>query len=109
MTFAERLIKVRKERKLSQGEAGKLIGINGDALGRYERGEVSPKIEIAGRIAAALKVPLDYLVGNTDTITDTALLEKVAAIQGLPDEDRRHLLFTLDALIRDAKARQAYA
>ncbi|WP_408733613.1 helix-turn-helix domain-containing protein [Neptunitalea lumnitzerae] len=34
---------------------------------RYERLEVKPSIEIARKIADALDVSLDYLVGNTDT------------------------------------------
>lgn len=37
MTFGERLGLVRKRKKLSQADVGKLIGINGDAYGRYER------------------------------------------------------------------------
>ena len=32
--FGERLTKIRKKRKLSQAEVGKLLGIDGDAYGR---------------------------------------------------------------------------
>lgn len=47
MTFGERLITVRKKKKLSQAETGKKIGISSDAYGRYEHGEVRPTIEMA--------------------------------------------------------------
>lgn len=30
-------------------------------------------------------------------------------IQRLPEKDRDHILFTLDAMLRDAKARAAYS
>lgn len=55
MTFGERLGLVRKRKKLSQADVGKLIGINGDAYGRYERNEVKPTIEMATKIANAHK------------------------------------------------------
>ena len=45
---------------------GKLLGIDGDAYGRYERAEVKPSIEMATKIAEVLEVSLDYLVGKTD-------------------------------------------
>jgi hypothetical protein len=60
-------------------------------------------------IAAALGVSLDHLAGNTDANIDSALLQKIIDIQKLGEEDQKHILTTLDALLRDAKARKAYA
>jgi transcriptional regulator with XRE-family HTH domain len=37
----------------------------GDIIGKYERNEVKPSIEVAAKIANALEVSLDYLVGKT--------------------------------------------
>jgi len=33
-------------------------------VGKYERGDASPSIEVAKKIADALEVSLDYLVGE---------------------------------------------
>lgn len=40
MSFGNRLMTIRKKKKVSQAEVEKHIGISGDAYGRYERGEV---------------------------------------------------------------------
>ena len=109
MTFGERLSIVRKRRKMSQADVGKIININGDAYGRYERDEVKPTIEMANKIANALKISLDFLVGNTDLELDTETLKRVEDISKLPDESKEHIYILLDALIRDFKTKKAYA
>jgi len=109
MTFGERLTLVRKRKSLSQAETGKKIGINGDAYGRYERGEVRPTIEMAVKIAQALEVSLDYLAGNSDIELDKNTLDRVQEVTKLTDKDRDHIYITLDALIRDFKNKKAYA
>ena len=68
-----------------------------------------PSIEVAGKIADALEVSLDYLTGTADMEMDKVMLDRVLNIQQLEQADKDHILFTLDAMLRDAKARQAYA
>ena len=109
MLFGERLLEVRKNKKLSQDYLAKAIGVHAPVIGRYERGEVKPSVEVAKKIAIALGVSLDYLVGNDDIEVDRELIDKVIAIQKLEQRDKEHILFTIDALLRDAKTRQAYA
>ena len=60
-------------------------------------------------MAEALKVSLDYLVGFADYELDHSLTQKILDIQKLNDEDKNSILKTIDALLRDAKARKAYA
>lgn len=108
MTFGERLSIVRKRRKMSQADIGKIININGDAYGRYERDEVKPTIEMANKIANALKISLDYLVGNTDLELDTETLKRVEDVSKLSDDNKKHIYILLDALIRDFKTKEAY-
>jgi transcriptional regulator with XRE-family HTH domain len=109
MSFGNRLALVRKDRKVSQSELAIKAGIHNNVIGRYERGEATPSIEIAGKIAEALKVSLDYLVlGRSDLNVDQSLFEKMLSIQQLPEEDREHILYSLDGLIQHAKTRMAY-
>lgn len=91
MTFGERLITVRKRKGLNQADIGEKIGINGDAYGRYERGEVRPTIEMAVKIADALEVSLDYLVGKTDAELDNATLKRIQDVTRLPEKERTRL------------------
>ncbi|SBV90596.1 helix-turn-helix transcriptional regulator [uncultured Dysgonomonas sp.] len=68
-----------------------------------ERGEATPSVEVAAKLAQVLGVSLDYLVGNTDV-----LLDKVVSIQKLPEEDKKCIMYSIDGLIQHAKTRQAY-
>ena len=109
MLFGERLLAIRKKRKISQEEIAKSIGKHAPLIGRYERGEVKPSIEVAVQIANALGVSLDYLVGLSDMQLEPELKEKMVALQQLNEQDRVDIIKTLDALLRDAKTRQAYS
>lgn len=81
----------------------------GAVIGRYERDEVKPSVEMATQIAAALNVSLDFLVGNSDLHIDKPTLDRIQAIQQLPDEEKKDAFKLLDMFLRDVKARKAYA
>lgn len=100
---------LRKKLKLSQSELGKRVSTSGDIIGRYERDEVKPSIEVASKIADELKVSLDYLMGKTDIELDKAIVNRILEIQRLSQDDRDCILKNLDAFLRDAKTRQAYS
>lgn len=82
---------------------GKKIGTSGDIIGRYERDEVKPSIEVAAKIADILEVSLDFLIGKTTVEVDNQLLKRVLEVQQMNSEDKDHILYTLDALIKSVK------
>ena len=108
MGFGTRLLAIRKDKKISQGDLASMAGIHNNVLGRYEWEETLPSIDVAVKLADALSVSLDYLVGKTDLNVDKTLLDKLLTIQQLPEEDREHILYSIDGLIQHAKTRQAY-
>ncbi len=61
------------------------------------------------KIANALKISLDFLVGNTDLELDTETLKRVEDISKLSNDNKKHIYILLDALIRDFKTKEAYA
>lgn len=104
MTFGQKLALCRKEQKLSQAETGKRSGINGDIVGKYERDEMKPSIDTAKKLADALEVSLDYLVGDAELkILDKKTMQRLEDIERLPDEDKNNIFYTLDNLIKAAK------
>lgn len=109
MLFGERLTSVRKAKKISQDDLAKRIGVHAPVIGRYERGEVKPSIEVATKIADALEVSLDYLVGHSDLLLEHSVLDRIIDIQKLSNKDQEHLFAMMDAYLRDAKARVAYS
>lgn len=66
MTFGERITLIRKQLKLSQEDLAKKIGTSAPIVGRYEREEIKPSIDVAAKLADALGVSLDYLLGKSD-------------------------------------------
>lgn len=108
--FGNKVMQARKEKGLSREELAKKIGTSGPIVGRYERGDMMPSVEIATKIADALEVSLDYLVGKSSLIVkDKSMLERLEDIAALPNTKRAELFNVLDAYIRDFKTSRAYA
>jgi len=103
MTFGENVAVARKKKKLSQNELAKEVGTIAVTIGRYERNEIKPSIDIATKIADALDVSLDYLVGNTDTALEKALLKKITDIQKLPDDKKYVVMTLIDTFLKQTK------
>ena len=103
ISFGKRLTEVRKDKKMSQDEVGKLVGVHGAVIGRYERDEVKPSIEMATQLAEALEVSLDYLVGSTDILLEKSVVNKILDIQKLKENDKQHVFALLDAFIKQTK------
>jgi transcriptional regulator with XRE-family HTH domain len=79
-------------------------------IGKYERGEAIPSIEVAKKIADAFQVSLDYLVGEgINANFDKKTLQRLEDLELLEDGKKRTLYDLMDTYIRDAKARRAYS
>jgi transcriptional regulator with XRE-family HTH domain len=109
MTLGEHITVLRKRKNLSQGDLGKAIGTSGDIIGRYERDEVNPSIEVVMKIADQLEVSIDYLVGKTDLLLDGAVVKRITDIQKLDADERKHVFALLDAFLRDSKTKKVWA
>lgn len=109
MSFGENVAAARKQKGFSQDELAKLVGTISVTIGRYERNEIKPSIDIATKIADALNASLDYLVGNSDAVLEKSLVKKITEIQKLPEDDKICVHRMLDAFLRDFKAKQAYS
>ncbi len=94
--------------RFSQDELAKRVGTIAVTTGRYERNEIKPSIDVATKIADALEVSLDYLVGSSEAVLEKALVKKIIDIQKLSDEDQLCLHKMLDAFLKDSKAKAAY-
>lgn len=66
MKLAERLIDLRKERKLSQLELAELMDISRQAVSRWEVGEATPSIENLLFLSRLYGVSLEYLISDGD-------------------------------------------
>lgn len=63
MDFAERLIKLRKKRGLTQEELADKLGVSGQAVSKWETGNSMPDVALLGQLAHVLGVTVDDLLG----------------------------------------------
>src|SRR5690606_26246930 len=108
MQLGENILRIRKKKDLSQAELGKLIGTSGDVIGRYERSDITPSIDVVAKIADALEVSIDFLVGKTNTLLDQNMIDRLQDIEQLPDDKKAYILNLIDICLRDFKTQQAY-
>lgn len=66
MEFAERLKVVREEKGLSQTELAAKTGLQPSAVSHFESGRRSPSFDNLRRLADALNVTIDYLLGRSN-------------------------------------------
>lgn len=108
MGFSKRLFEIRTEKKMTREKLGKLIQTSGAIIGKYERDERTPSVEIARKIAKVLEVSLDFLVGNIDYRLDMDILNKIQRIQRLPENDKDHLFYLVDTILQNVDAKQVF-
>lgn len=84
--------------------------LEGVETGTYERVEAAPSIEFAKRITDAFGVSLDYLAGEgTLSKLDKKTVKRLQEIERLKEDDKNHFFSIVDAFLRDATTRKAYA
>lgn len=70
--FSENLKLQRQKKNLSQEDLGKLIGVSGVTIMRYEKGTRQPKLETIKELANALKIPVANLIDINSPIISKA-------------------------------------
>lgn len=110
MNIGDKIADLRKQKNMNQTELGKAAGVSREIIGRYERNEVMPSIEVAAKIADALEVSLDYLAGNSKkSAINKQTMKLIHEIDDLEPAIKDKLFFLANAIIRDAKTTKAYA
>ena len=107
MSFGSRLLQVRKKKGISQEELAGHLGTKGPAIGRYERDEMKPSIDVATKMAKVVGVSLNWLVGNTDEQLDAATLHRIEDINKLSQKDKELVFEFLDSFISNRKSKKA--
>jgi transcriptional regulator with XRE-family HTH domain len=103
MNFGSIVVELRKEQKISQTNLADQLGIHKNVLGRYERNEVLPSIEIARKISDILDVSLDYLTGKADLQMDNITRDRILEVSNFEETDRNHIFSVIDAFIAKRK------
>ena len=123
MKFGEKVKKLRKQMKLSQGELAAKIGVSARSVASYEAGTSYPRYkEVYEALAAALGVDVNYLrtedeefledvgqqFGSRGQRQATAILEEARQLFAggeLSEEDQIAFLTEMQQLFLDSKQR----
>lgn len=95
-----------KAKSLSQQDLAKLLDTSYTVIGKYERDEMKPSIDVANKLAKLVDTTVGYLLGeskNTNVLKDPAMLKRLNDINSFTEKEREHILYALDALIKNAK------
>jgi transcriptional regulator with XRE-family HTH domain len=100
--FAERLRMARAMRKLSQGDLAEKTGFQPSAISHFETEGRSPSFDNLKRLADALNVTTDYLLGRTEhpALSGPALDKMARHAEHFTDEDLRALENMAEALAK---------
>lgn len=105
MDFGNKIALLRKQKELSRDELAKEVGTSGAIIGRYERDEITPSVEVAAKIAEALDVSLDYLVGSASVVVkDKKMLYRLELLEKISEDDKQTILKVVDSFLKDAQA-----
>jgi transcriptional regulator with XRE-family HTH domain len=103
-TLGKRLATLRKERGFTLVELADKVGVIQPIISDYERGRLRPHPDMLVRLAGALSISSDELLGIATTpkaspTINRRFLRRLQAVDNLPKRDQEALLRTIDAFL----------
>jgi len=69
----------------------------------------APSIDVVEKIADALDVSIDYLIGKTKMVLDKEAIERLEDISKLTEDKKSYVFNLIDMCLRDFKMRKSFA
>jgi transcriptional regulator with XRE-family HTH domain len=108
--IGNRITQLRKAKNWSQEDLAKKINSSRIMIGKYERSDNTPSLDVIVKLAKVFDVSVDYLIGEgINASYDKEMLNRLEGMETLPSEEKQRIFHYIDLIIRDNKARQAYA
>jgi XRE family transcriptional regulator, regulator of sulfur utilization len=106
--IAKRIVSFRKTRGLTQAQLADIVGISRNLLANYEMGRTHLTDDSIIRLASALRVSADELLGikgsdaTTASVPSVRLVRRMQKIALLPQADQKVILKTIDTYLKGA-------
>lgn len=108
--IGSKITELRKQNSWSQEELANQIDSSRIMIGKYERGDNSPSVEVLVRLAKAFNVSVDYILGEgANASYDKEMIKRLESVESLPADEKKRIFHYIDLVIRDHKTSQAYA
>jgi Predicted transcriptional regulators len=110
--LGQKLQHLRKEKNWTQDELGKLIGIHGRSIGKYEAGMSNPSRETLQKLANIFEVPMEYfLVEEENTlaslpIRDKKLLQYFLEVDKMDEEAKKVIMSVIEGILAKERERK---
>ncbi|MCH4829759.1 helix-turn-helix domain-containing protein [Flavobacterium columnare] len=106
VTFGKRLREARDSKGLSQQDLAKLIGSVHTVIGRYERDEMKPSIDVVKKLADEIRYNrwlLNWRSQRSSVLKDPTMLKRFQEIDELTEKDKECVFSLLDAYLAKSK------
>ena len=64
--YGQRLIEIRQEKGLTQTKLAQMLSTTQSTVGKYEREEIQPTVDVIIKICKMFEISSDYLLGLED-------------------------------------------
>jgi len=111
LTLGERLMNIRKSKGMTQVELAKKIGTIQSLISDYERERLRPNPEMLARLAIALDVTTDEIIGLKPIKAETfepslKVVKRMRAVEDLPPSKQKKVLSVIDTFLENEKLKQ---
>ena len=111
MDTMDKIIKLRKEAKLTQRELAEKLDVNPSHLNRLEKRKYQPSLDMLKKFAEFFGVSADYLLSDGDEFSDVnienkTLNERVRLIEKLDEEDQKALIHIIEKMLTNKRMKE---
>jgi transcriptional regulator with XRE-family HTH domain len=110
VNIGERIMQLRKAKNWSQDELAQAVESSRVMIGKYERGDNSPSVEVIVKLAKVFEVSVDFLLGEGSNASyNKEMVKRLDEVETLPTEEKQRIYHYMDLVIRDYKTKKTYA
>jgi len=109
LNIGSKISTLRKGKNWSQGDLAQAIEASREIIGKYERNENLPSIEMVAKMAKAFGVTVDFLIGEGENASyDKETVQRINDIQKMDVNTKGILFNVIDTYIQNFKTKQAF-
>lgn len=110
LNIGNKISLLRKEKGWSQGDLAEHISASREIIGKYERNENLPSLEMALKMAKAFGVTVEFLLGEGEYSSyDQDTIDRIKSIRKMDANTKSVLFNVIDTNIQNFKTKQAFA
>jgi transcriptional regulator with XRE-family HTH domain len=110
INVSDKIVSLRKANKWSQSDLATKINASREIIGKYERGENLPSLDMALKISEVFNVTLDFLLGKGEYASyDKETVERLNNIAKMDAKTKSVLFDVIDTYIQNFKTKQAFS